>query len=889
MNAMHRLIQFSLVLLLVAQLHAQSVHWDPDGGAIAGGQVVQLNLVFEQCAPKGDVMLPQTPGLEFGSPNQSQSNSFQFSFGGGGTNKVSQSTVTLAYPARAASGHASVQIPAFDVDTDQGRQHVAAVAYQVGQATVGNNNRSAGGSLPLDSVAQSRLSTPVSVWAGEVFQLDYNLDILESYAYQLGSTPQWDPAPLVVEDDWSANNTPTPSKPVRNGQQWISIPYHTRAYAKSAGNLALGPITQTAILQTGVQGFGFFAQRTVDRYNITSAPATLTVKPLPSPAPPEFAGAVGSFTLNSKVVPDTVAVGEPVTWTLALDGTGNWPDISALPQRSVSRDFRVVTPSAKRNTKDKVLFEASLTEDVVLIPTKPGVYHLGPVKLACFDPKTGDYTYLSTPDHTVTVNGPAVVATAPTQAGTGPVAVNPPATGPQIPNPPAGIPRDPLPSTPPAGRPLALQTALLLWLAPFGVLPVLWLSLAAQRAWRYDPLRPRRAARKRLAATLDGLRTVADPTNATETGPWLARWQQDAAALFGVELAAPSATALQETKAEGLPAGMAPEAWAVLWSEADRALYGNRKVLPSDWLARADAALAAKRARGFQPLTLFLPSNLLPPGVKTTRRKVEGLKPVAGAATTTLAVGLLFFSSFIIHNSSFAASAADATASYRAADFPGAEKAWREALATAATDWTAHHNLALALAQQGRWGESAGHALAAFVQQPNDPATLWHLDLALKNAGFTPDPVLPFLVSDPEAKLAILASPAQWQCLAGIGAVLLAAAPALLLWRSYGGRGRWLKPVAGLALAVGLLLGGAAAISLHLYGPLADPRAVVVWRAGLLRSIPTEADTTQKTTPLAAGLVAVADKSFLDGRWVRLAFPNGQTGWVRREDLVGLW
>ena len=65
---------------------------------------------------------------------------------------------------------------------------------------------------------------------------------------------------------------------------------------------------------------------------------------------------------------------------------------------------------------------------------------------------------------------------------------------------------------------------------------------------------------------------------------------------------------------------------------------------------------------------------------------------------------------------------------------------------------------------------------------------------------------------------------------------------------------------------------------------------MIAWRAGLLHSIPTEADTTQKTTALAAGSAAIQDKTFLPGdRWVRLSFDNGQTGWVRKEDVIALW
>jgi hypothetical protein len=62
---------------------------------------------------------------------------------------------------------------------------------------------------------------------------------------------------------------------------------------------------------------------------------------------------------------------------------------------------------------------------------------------------------------------------------------------------------------------------------------------------------------------------------------------------------------------------------------------------------------------------------------------------------------------------------------------------------------------------------------------------------------------------------------------------------------------------------------------------------VVVARPTVLRSIPTEADTAQKTTPLAVGSLALSQRTFLG--WTQLAFENGQTGWVRKDEIVPLW
>jgi len=60
-----------------------------------------------------------------------------------------------------------------------------------------------------------------------------------------------------------------------------------------------------------------------------------------------------------------------------------------------------------------------------------------------------------------------------------------------------------------------------------------------------------------------------------------------------------------------------------------------------------------------------------------------------------------------------------------------------------------------------------------------------------------------------------------------------------------------------------------------------------VWRSGTLYSIPTEADTTQQTASLSAGSMGTVDKTFLG--WVRLYFTNGQTGWVRKSEIIAIW
>ena len=108
-----------------------------------------------------------------------------------------------------------------------------------------------------------------------------------------------------------------------------------------------------------------------------------------------------------------------------------------------------------------------------------------------------------------------------------------------------------------------------------------------------------------------------------------------------------------------------------------------------------------------------------------------------------------------------------------------------------------------------------------------------------------------------------------------------------MLYNAYGSRRRSFTWVATAILLASLGLAGTASAGMLAYGMAGDARAVLVARPGVLRSIPTEADTSQKTLPMVAGTMAIAERTFLG--WTLVAFDNGQTGWVRKQEIVPLW
>jgi len=844
---------------------AQRVFWADSGT----GDPADIQLVFENCKPSTAPSLPELTEATLNYRGQSSQTQI--------VNFSRTSLVVLSYRLQIRTP-GQVTIPSFAVQTNEGELSVP--TYTTGSVQPG----------PEADIKARLTPRKTTVWAGEVFPLVYSIDVARRHFSNFAEAIQWDAAPLVAED-WA---DPAATESMQSGESRLHIGFATRAYAQSPGALRLNPVRQLVTLNLGLApgGFGFFQQQRLEQVTLTTNQAELNVQPLPLPAPANYIGAVGDFTLESKVVPQTGTVGEPITWTLTLSGTGNWPDIAGLPPRTVSADFQALQPPAKRKLDDKKLFDGTLTEDVVLIPTRPGTYTLEAFEIHTFDPESGRYQTHHIAETTITVTA------APTAAGStnvgSPTSVthsepSPPPDAaarlsgtapvlepPEIAEPPQGLIREPIATGRLARLPadslgqVATRAAI-----PFGAVLTTWLALAVRRARKHDPLRPRREALAQVPAAIAALRENQNSAQALLT------WQRFAARAHGLAHAAPTASEFPEGQ------------WRALWADSERALYREKTPLPSDWLARAEAAHAslAKEIPGTAWASAFRKANLLPWLAALALALVVNPHSAHASDASDRRTGddpapnknvLAPADSALPTNANQHAQAA-----YTAGDFVEAEALWRASVAAQPSDWAARHNLALALAQQDRWAEAAAHAAAAFVQNPKSEVTRWNLALAQSKAGYTPAEIAPALGDGLRARFAQLASPSGWDCVIIGGASLVALALLLPLLRAYGLLRRAIKPPALVLGICGLLLAALALFGRGHYGLAAHPQAALVWRTGTLYSIPTEADITQQSAPLFAGTIGVTEKTFLG--WVQLRFSNGQTGWTRDTELVRLW
>ena len=127
---------------------------------------------------------------------------------------------------------------------------------------------------------------------------------------------------------------------------------------------------------------------------LKSKPLKLHIKPLPKAGrPAQFSGAVGNFFLRGRLERNRSIVGEPVTYTIELNGEGNLKAINKL-QFEPSTSLKIYAANIKdeinydHHVKGRRLFE------YVVIPKTPGEQVVPTFSLSYFSPKDKTYHQL---------------------------------------------------------------------------------------------------------------------------------------------------------------------------------------------------------------------------------------------------------------------------------------------------------------------------------------------------------------------------------------------------------------------------------------------------------------------------------------------------------------
>lgn len=126
------------------------------------------------------------------------------------------------------------------------------------------------------------------------------------------------------------------------------------------------------------------------RLSVAAETVAIVVKPLPEDGrPDDFNGAVGRYEISTSAQPTDVTVGDPITLTLRIRGSGRLQRVSApLLSRvpALMQDFKVPDePLAGRIDGSAKVFTQTIRA------TRPDVTAIPPIPLSFFDPQIGKY------------------------------------------------------------------------------------------------------------------------------------------------------------------------------------------------------------------------------------------------------------------------------------------------------------------------------------------------------------------------------------------------------------------------------------------------------------------------------------------------------------------
>lgn len=139
-------------------------------------------------------------------------------------------------------------------------------------------------------------------------------------------------------------------------------------------------------------GFAGMRQAVTAPFSTRSEPVNITVKEVPLLDKPEsFAGAVGNFDFMVNAQPVRLKVGEPITLTMKVRGSGSieqldLPPIPELPDfKSYEPESRVEAAQKGGEIAGEKVFEK------VLVPKKEGAFEIPAISFTYFNPRMGSY------------------------------------------------------------------------------------------------------------------------------------------------------------------------------------------------------------------------------------------------------------------------------------------------------------------------------------------------------------------------------------------------------------------------------------------------------------------------------------------------------------------
>lgn len=139
------------------------------------------------------------------------------------------------------------------------------------------------------------------------------------------------------------------------------------------------------------------------KIKVSSNTGSIDILPLPSPKPDGFNGAVGKFTIDSRLVGNSFRTNDPATLIYTIAGTGNVKYLKE-PQIDFPTEFEQYTPKSDiKTTVSGNEVSGTMTVEYTFVPQSVGEFTIGSDKFVYFDPARKEYVTLTTPSYPIKV------------------------------------------------------------------------------------------------------------------------------------------------------------------------------------------------------------------------------------------------------------------------------------------------------------------------------------------------------------------------------------------------------------------------------------------------------------------------------------------------------
>ncbi len=185
--------------------------------------------------------------------------------------------------------------------------------------------------------------------------------------------------------------------------------YDYLLYPQQSGKLTIDAASMTVVAQVRVPSrtfdpfFGGGYEIVNVRRPISTGQITIDVKELPVGAPASFNGAVGNFTMECSLSPESVTANSSLSYTVKISGTGNLSLIHA-PGVNLPSSFEQYNVKTTESINTNQYGASGYKQyEYPIIPRSEGDFTVQPTKFSFFNTQTMKYETLESPTYNLTI------------------------------------------------------------------------------------------------------------------------------------------------------------------------------------------------------------------------------------------------------------------------------------------------------------------------------------------------------------------------------------------------------------------------------------------------------------------------------------------------------